>query len=140
MQGTNVSLLPESTIVRVFDKDSNSEHFYTMLRHSAHTNISHLFNEEDRRLPEEDTVTIASGFMTSHPNAFLQIELSELPSFANRINKMGSEPDYAALLDAYGVRRTNPKFWEYADNMHEYFKRNYPVEFGYLDFNRLENR
>ena len=140
MQGTNVSLLPESTIVRVFDKDSNSEHFYTMLRHSAHTNISHLFNEEDRRLPEEDTVTIASGFMTSHPNAFLQIELSELPNFANRINKMGSEPDYAALLDAYGVRRTNPKFWEYADNMHEYFKRNYPVEFGYLDFNRLENR
>ena len=139
-KGKNISLLPESTIVRVYDKSSDEQHFYTMLRHSAHTNISHLFNEEDRRLPEEDTVTIASGFMTSHPNAFLQVEISELQDLASRINRMGSEPDYAALLDTYGVRRTNPKFWDYADNMHSYFKNTYPTEFGYLDFNRLENR
>jgi hypothetical protein len=38
------------------------------------------------------------------------------------------------------VRRTNPKFWDYSENMHRYFKDTYPTEFGYLDFNRLENR
>ena len=39
-KGKNISLLPESTIVRVYDKSSDEQHFYTMLRHSAHTNIS----------------------------------------------------------------------------------------------------
>ncbi|WP_421132265.1 fatty acid cis/trans isomerase [Alteromonas sp. A079] len=139
-KGKHVSLLPESTIVRIFDKSTGKQHFYTMLRHSAHTNISHLFNEDDRRLPEEDTVTIASGFMTSHPNAFLQVEISDVEGFAQTISAMTVEADYAALLDVYGVRRTNPQFWAFADNMHEYFKTHYPIEFGYLDFNRLENR
>ena len=78
--------------------------------------------------------------MTSHPNAFLQIEISDVEGFAQTISAMTVEADYAALLDVYGVRRTNPQFWAFADNMHEYFKTHYPIEFGYLDFNRLENR
>ncbi|MGB3725635.1 MAG: fatty acid cis/trans isomerase [Glaciecola sp.] len=140
LQGENVSLLPESTIVRVVTEKAGQQQFFTMLRHSAHSNISHLFNEADRRLPSEDTVTIANGFMTSHPNAFLQIKHSEIADFAEAVENLSSEQDYSILLDNYGIRRTHPQFWEYADIMHEYFAQHYPVEFGYLDFNRLENR
>lgn len=140
LQGKGVSILPETSIVRVFDENSGEEHFYTMLRHSAYTNISHLFNEEDRRLPEEDTVTIASGFLTSHPNVFMEVPFNKLSDFTKKMTNLSSEQDYTKLLNQYGIRRSSDNFWSFADNMHTYFAKNYPVEFAYLDFNRLENR
>ena len=140
MKGRNATFLAESTIVKVINEEDSSAHFYTLLRHSAHSNISHLFGEEDRRLPQEDTLTIASGFMTSHPNAFMRLNLNELPAFTDAISKLSTEQDYEKLMDDFGVRRTNPDFWYFADSMHKYFKDTYPTEFGYLDFNRLENR
>ena len=140
LQGKGVSILPETSIVRVFDENSAEEHFYTMLRHSAYTNISHLFNEEDRRLPEEDTVTIASGFLTSHPNIFMEVPLNKLSDFTKKVANLSSEQDYTKLLNQYGIRRSSDNFWNFSDNMHTYFAKNYPVEFAYLDFNRLENR
>lgn len=140
MQGANVSFLPESAIIRVVNEENGKAHFYTMLRHSAHTNISHLFGEDDRRLPGEDTVTVASGFMTSHPNTFMQLSTREAPAFANAINNLSSAKDYENLMDDYGVRRTHQDFWQFADSMHNDFRQKYPRDFGYLDFNRLENR
>lgn len=140
LQGVNISLLPESAILKVIDEEQDKVHYYTMLRHSAHSNISHLFGEEDRRLPAEDTVTVASGFMTSHPNTFMQLTTKQLPAFADAISKLSSEEDYEFLMDTYGVRRTNENFWQFADSMHNDFRQKYPRDFGYLDFNRLENR
>jgi hypothetical protein len=139
-QGFGASILPESTIIQVINESSGKEHFYTLLRHSAHTNISHLFDENDRRLFDEDTLTIASGFLSSHPNVLMRVNESDLPAFAKQLRGLQKASDYTQLMDTYGVRRTNTKFWEFADNMHKYFQDNYPVEFGYLDFNRLENR
>ncbi len=139
VKGQAASLMAESTIIKVIDGSAES-HFYTLLRHSAHSNISHLFNEEDRRIPEEDRLTIARGFLTSHPNSFMQISESDLSEFATSIKSLASPEDYTKLMDNFGVRRTDPKFWHFADSMHEYFELAYPTDFGYLDFNRLENR
>lgn len=138
--GVGASIFPQSSILQVYEQNSGVTHYFTLLRHSAHSNISHLFSENDRRLPEEDTMTIGSGLMTSHPNAFMQVSIAELPEFTNAINDLSSAQDYTVFMDKYGVRRTDPDFWEFADNMHRYYKQNYPVEFGLLDFNRLENR
>lgn len=138
--GGGLFLLPESTLIEVYRESSNERHIYTMLRHSAHSNISHLFGEQERRLFEEDTVTIASGFMTSHPNAFLRIEEGEVDSFATQLASMKTAEDYTRLLDRFGIRRSHPRFWDFADNLHTYFSDHYPNEAAYLDFNRLENR
>ena len=140
LQGKGAAILPESSIVQIYNEASGKQHFYTMLRHSAHTNISHLFDEEDRRLPTEDTITIASGFMTSHPNAFMRVEESQLSEFALQLKNINTASDYTVFMNSFGIRRTNSQFWAFADNMHHYFQENYPIEFGYLDFNRLENR
>ena len=140
LTGNGIANLPESAIVQIYNESSDKQHFYTLLRHSAHTNISHLFDEEDRRLPSEDTITIASGFMTSHPNAFMRVKENQLSDFAYQLQNLRTASDYTKLMDNFGIRRTSEEFWSFADNMHSYFKANYPIEFGYLDFNRLENR
>ncbi|GAA0858122.1 fatty acid cis/trans isomerase [Aliiglaciecola litoralis] len=140
LRGKGLAKLPNSIIIKLYEEDSEKQYFYTMLRHSAHSNISHLFGEQDRRLPDEDTVTIAPGFMTSHPNAFMQVSTKQLEAFAQAIARLNSEQDYEMLMDNFGVRRTSAEFWSFADNMHTFFKQHYPVEYGLLDFNRLENR
>ncbi|MBU3004545.1 fatty acid cis/trans isomerase [Paraglaciecola arctica] len=140
VQGISAALIPQSSIVRVVDVENQNTHFYTLLRHNAYNNISHLFGEDDRRLPEEDTMTIAPGLMTSHPNAFFTVTTTELADFANGIEGLSSEQDYQALRKKYAVYRTSADFWEFADAMHQYFKQLNPLEFGVLDFNRLENR
>lgn len=140
VQGISAALIPQSSIVRVVDVENQNTHFYTLLRHNAYNNISHLFGEDDRRLPEEDTMTIAPGLMTSHPNAFFTVTTTELADFANGIEGLSSEQDYQALREKYAVYRTSADFWEFADAMHQYFKQLNPLEFGVLDFNRLENR
>ncbi|MEP1444990.1 MAG: fatty acid cis/trans isomerase [Paraglaciecola sp.] len=140
VQGISASLIPQSSIVRVVDTESQNAHFYTLLRHNAYNNISHLFGEEDRRLPAEDTMTIAPGLLTSHPNAFFTVKTTELADFANGIEGLSSEQDYQALREKYAVYRTSTNFWEFADAMHQYFKQLNPLEYGVLDFNRLENR
>ena len=138
--GVSASILPQSSIVRITDTEGQETHFYSMLRHNAYSNISNLFGEADRRLPEEDTVTIAPGLMTSHPNAFFSLTTLELSDFAEQISQLNTEQDYQVLRQKYAVYRTSENFWQYADAMHNYFKQRYPLEFGVLDFNRLENR
>lgn len=138
--GVSASLFPQSSIVRITDIENQKSHFYTMLRHNAYSNISNLFGEEDRRLPKEDTITIAPGLMTSHPNAFFTLTTLELSDFANELRQLSSEQDYKVLREKYAVYRTSVNFWEYADEMHSYFEQRQPIEFGVLDFNRLENR
>lgn len=140
MQGQWLQLLPNSSIVRIIDEATQSSHFYTLLRHNAHSNISHLFDEEDRRLPQEDTLSFAPGLLTSHPNAFFSVTTKQMSDFAMALTKVSSEQDYTLLKDQYGVRRTSDQFWPFADAMHAYFSVTDPQEFGILDFNRLENR
>jgi hypothetical protein len=137
--GKGASLMSESTIVQIITNQGESR-FYTLLRHSAYTNISHLFNEEDRRLPEEDRLTITQGFATSHPNTFMRVMEKDLTDFSTEISQLKDEQSYTNLMDKFGVRRTAQDFWAYADEMHLYFSKTYPLDFGLLDFNRLENR
>ncbi|WP_339721120.1 fatty acid cis/trans isomerase [uncultured Paraglaciecola sp.] len=138
--GLSASLVPQSSIVRITDVANQKTVFYTLLRHNAYNNISHLFGEDDRRLPEEDSMTIAPGLMTSHPNAFFTVTTTQLADFANAISGLSSEQDYKVLRENYAVYRTSANFWEFSDAMHQYYEKLNPLEFGVLDFNRLENR
>ena len=48
--------------------------------------------------------------------------------------------DYEALVDNFGIRRTNPDFWQENDRMNFASKKLNPVEYGIFDLNRYENR
>ncbi len=140
VKGKAASVLPQTLFIEVTDKGADQHHYYTLLHHNAYSNISEIFGEDDRRLPQEDNLLLAYGLIGAYPSALLQVERTKLLDFAEQIQELQDEKDYAYLLDQYGVRRSNPKFWAYSDALHQdYFKRQ-PVEAGWLDYNRLENR
>ena len=61
-----------------------------MLRNSAHSNVAYLFDEADRRLPDEDTVTLVTGFIGENPNAFYLVKTADLSAFVDTVKDLGS--------------------------------------------------
>ena len=139
LRGRALSYLPEASILTVRDAAGAARHF-SLIANRAHSNVAELFDEVERRLPDEDTVLVASGFIPAYPNAFFVVEDSQLGRFVDAVAGLKSEGDYAALASAYGVRRTSPRFWAHSDALHAAWRRTEPREAGLLDYNRLENR
>lgn len=134
----NVSLLPQVSYVMVYN--GHTQQVYTILTNSAHSNVAHLFSEENRRLPEEDSLAVLRGIVGTYPNAFFKVEKSQLTEFVTSLTSMETEQDYSELKDKFAIRRTHPQFWTYADELHDWYRANQANDAGLLDFNRLENR
>jgi hypothetical protein len=134
----SVALLPQVSYVMVSNGDKLQA--YSLINNSAHSNVAHLFSEENRRLPAEDNLAILRGIVGTYPNAFFKVDQAQLPEFVERLNAIKTEQDYRQLKDQFAIRRTHPDFWEFADELHAWYKTNQPKDAGLLDFNRLENR
>ncbi len=112
------------------------DEFYTILRNSAHTNIAQAFNEDARRLPEEDSLTVVRGFIGAYPNYFLQVDENEVDRFAADIMAMENAADYRNLKKTYGVSRNAPWFWRVSDKVHARSRWLTPTEYGIFDLSR----
>ena len=139
LRGRPVSFLPEAAFLTVADA-AGREHHFTLLRNSAHSNISELFDEENRRLPDEDTLTLVPGFLGAYPNAFFKLEAGQLPWLVKLAGSLKSEADYAVLASHFAIRRSDGRFWRHSDALHEAYRNAYPVEAALFDYNRFENR
>lgn len=137
MTGADTRFLPEATVIRV--EGEPLEHV-TLLRNNAHRNMTSIFNESKRILPEENTVTAAYGFIGSYPNAFMTVDENDIDRFVDQVLEIESEGDYQAVLDEFGIRRTNPDFWAHSDKLTSARKELNPLRAGVLDYSRLENR
>ena len=136
--GAPATLMPQTAFVRI--RAVAGDRYVTLMQDSAHLNITSMFGERKERAPEEDTLSVIPGFIGSYPNAFYVVDESDLEAFIDAITQLRSEDDYSGLLDAYGIRRTDPEFWTNSDTFHLAYRQLYPLESGMLDFNRLENR
>lgn len=135
VRGAPASLVPQSVIIQL-----QGHGLFTLTSNSAHTNISSMFGEQKRRAIPEDSLTIAPGVLTAYPNVLWRLSPSELPELADRLATLRSEADYSALLDRFGMRRTNPGFWVLSDEVHAEYRRDDPLQAGVLDYNRYDNR
>ena len=147
--GGPVIQLPETTFLLVDDSPGIAERspdeghggrWFTLLRHRSFSNIAQLFGEEKRHLPEEDSLTVLPGFVGAYPNLFLRVEVGRLPELVGRLQALRDAADFDALVTDFGVRRTNPAFWQVSDLAHRDYRSLQPVEHGLFDYNRLENR
>ena len=93
-----------------------------------------------RRLPDEDSLSLVKGFLGAYPNAYWVEPESQLTELRQRIASLAGESDYAELMDRFGVRRTNPRFWSLSDQAHLAMQAQERVGFGMFDYNRLQNR
>jgi len=139
VRGAATAWLPEVAFLRV-DDPPRPPRWFTLLRDTAHSNVSNLFFEEKRLLPGENALTLVPGFIGAYPNAIWRVPRAELPALAAAAAGLGSEDDYRRLADRFAVRRTDPAFWATSDAMADAYERSAPLEAGLFDYNRLENR
>jgi hypothetical protein len=139
VRGASLSWLPEMAFLRVDDAPEASRYF-TLLRDTAHKNVSHIFAEKGELLPAENALTVVPGFIGAYPNAIYRVTRAELPALTTAIGSLASEDDYRRLADRFAIRRTNPAFWAASDALLDAYARRAPIEAGLFDYNRLENR
>jgi len=139
LQGKPANIMPEMGLLTVVDKNRNN-YVYTILRNSAHAHISSLLQENSNRLPEDDYLTVLPGFVGAYPDALWRVELESLDNFVEQIRDLENETDYRELMHNFGIRRTHRNFWQFSDDLHKTFQSLNPVEYGALDYNRIENR
>lgn len=135
VQGLAATILPETTLINV-----KGHGLLTLVSDSAYTNISSMFGEADRRLKSEDRLTIANGVLGAYPNVFWQVAPGEIPEMVKRIENLRTEEDYSRLVDRFGVRRTDPRFWAVSDRVLDNYRHDEPISAGVLDYGRYGNR
>jgi hypothetical protein len=136
--GVPATLMPETAFMRI--RSTAGDQYVTLVHNNAHLNITSMFGERKERVPVEDTLSVIPGFIGSYPNVFFVVDELDVTAFVGVVAGLQTEDDYARLLDTYGIRRTNPEFWSNSDTFHLAYRRQYPLESGVLDYNRLENR
>jgi hypothetical protein len=139
VRGRSLQWLPEMSIVRI-DDAAGAPRWFTLLRDTAHANVSHLLREASELRPDEDTLTLVPGFIGDYPNAFYRLRQADLPAFTAAIRALQSESDYRAFAARYAVRRTNPAFWAHSDAVRDAYRSAAPAEAALFDYNRFENR
>ena len=139
VQSPAFSFLPEVAFVQVLERDG-SHRGLSLLHNRGHSNIAHMFSEDARLLPEEDTLTVVDGFIGSYPNMFFQITEQQVPAFTRDLLALENDADYTNLVERYGVRRTAPWFWHVSDAFVDRYRALRPVEAGLFDLNRYQNR
>ncbi|WNM57582.1 fatty acid cis/trans isomerase [Candidatus Nitrospira allomarina] len=144
IQGVAVSWLPQNIIVSISGSGSTApgdlrHQVVTLIHNNGLSNVSHLFFEQERRIPAEDTLTVVPGFLGAYPNALYHVEASQLQDFVSAVETLSSEEDYQALVGHFGVSRSDPDFWKHSDALRIAYQKESPIEAGLLDYNRLEN-
>jgi hypothetical protein len=140
VKGAPASQLPEISFLAVGEAGGDGEVYASILRDSAHTNIAELFREKDRRVKDEDGLSVVRGFLGAYPNALFQVRRDELDAFVDAVSKLDGEPSYAALRARFGVLRASDGFWKFSDRINDAYARQAPRESGLFDFNRLDAR
>lgn len=139
LEGEPFSLMPEVSFLQVVTANSQ-DRFYTIVHNDGYLNNAQVFKEAQRRVPQEDYLTVVNGFIGSYPNVFFRVPDSELDDFVQMIESLRNEQDYAKLVSFYGVRRTQQEFWTQSDAINAHYKKTFPRESGLFDLNRYENR
>jgi Fatty acid cis/trans isomerase (CTI) len=137
--GRSASRMPETSYLEV-RREHGTPRYFTILRDTSHTNVAHLFRESARLRPDEDQLTLLRGFVGAYPNALFSVAERELGAFVLALRELHSAEAYDTMRERFGVRRTDPRFWELSDRMLEAYRDMEPLESGLFDYNRLDGR
>jgi len=141
VRGDILSVFPDVAFVRVQNgRSGQSDLAYTLILNKGYTNISSMFENEDRRDRSQDTLTVVKGLTGSYPNFFFVIGSEVVDEFVTRFEAIRDRDDYERFVGLYGVRRTDTKFWSTSDWFHARLASNEPLRGGIFDLNRYRNR
>jgi len=129
--------LPDIAVLITGTEDT--QEIFTIVHDEAHSNVAFIFNEDLRREPEKDGLTIVPGQFSSYPNFIFQVPAKDIPAFVKAIRNLRSQDAYVALVERYGIRRTSPDFWAMYDRIQAGIRAQNAVQAGLLDINRYRD-
>ena len=141
IRGMLLTVFPDVAFLRVKNgQNGKSDLAYTFILNKGYSNISSMFENEDRRDHSQDTLTVVKGLTGSYPNFFFVIDNKDVDTFVKRVEAVRDRDDYERLVGLYGMRRTNTAFWATSDWFHAWLASNEPLRAGIFDLNRYRNR
>jgi hypothetical protein len=138
-RGESLVVVPDVSFVHVRVPQAE-DLAYTIILNKGYSNITSMFESEDRRDRSQDTLTVVEGLEGSYPNFFFRIDQDGLEDFTRRFETIADRDDYERFVGLYGVRRTNPAFWGESDWFHSRAQADDPLAAGIYDYNRYRNR
>jgi len=139
IDSAHLRVFPDLTFVRI-RVDRGRDLAYTIVLNKGYKNLTSIFEDEDNRDLDDDTLTVLKGLEGSYPNFFFVVDLDEIESFAGRYAAIRTREDYERFVALYGIRRTNADFWAVADWFHDRYAEQEPLRAGLFDLNRYHNR
>lgn len=126
-KGLFASELPELSYVQVFDLQSSSFQWYSLIHNRERYNVAFfepIAAEKERLWQKKDSLNIVKGFVGSYANAIFRVNIDRLPEFANDIlNLKSGKTSLSQFYKKFLVSRHNPNFWRYYDHMNFYAKQ-----------------
>ncbi|WP_434053160.1 MAG: fatty acid cis/trans isomerase [Roseibium sp.] len=129
--------MPDVSVLVVENGDARD--VFTIAHDMAHSNVAFIFNEDLRREPEQDELTIVKEQFSSYPNFIFRMRAEQVPDFVTDVRAIRSQRDYLGVIAAYGIRRTDPRFWESIDLIQSELNAQNAVQAGLLDINRYND-
>ena len=133
-----VDFMPDEAFLRVSTATGTESQAYTLIRNKAHTNVAFMFNENDRRERDKDTLTIYPGLLGSYPNYMFHVPLEKIEAFAEGLHAVQSPEAFAQLATEFGLMRTNPEIWANFQWFVDYMRETRPLEAGVYDLSRYK--
>lgn len=137
IHGLQVQALPDVTFVHVVTGKDSRDLAYTIIRNKTLSNNSMLFREDRRRVPENDTLTVAKGHVGSYSNAFSRIFIDEIEDRIEGYLKIKDPLDYYNFAKRHGIQRNRPILWQESDWHYQKSCHERPVEAGVFDMYRF---
>jgi hypothetical protein len=133
-----VDFMPDNAFLRVSSGGGNEQFAYSLIRNKAHTNVAFMFNEEKRREPTRDTLTIYQGLIGSYPNFMFDVPLDQIEDFVSKLHAVVSRDHFEQLAAQYGLMRSNPQIWSNFEWFIDYMRTTRPLEAGVYDLSRYK--
>ncbi|CAD5376789.1 cis/trans isomerase [Pseudomonas sp. OF001] len=133
-----IGFLPEATLLRV-ELDGGGREVYSLLRNRAHSNVAFMLGESLRYQPEKDTLTLYPEVLSSYPNFLFSLREGEVGAFVASLQQAEAAEDFERIVQRWGVRRSDPRFWSLFHDLAAHIRETQPVEAGVLDMNRYQN-
>jgi hypothetical protein len=141
VRGKRLIIVPDVSFIRIRNgKDPRSDLAYALILNKGYSNITSMFENEDRRDRSQDTITITKGLTGSYPNFFFELDASDVDAFAEHFASITDRKGYEDFVGLYGMRRTNDTFWGLSDWFQEWALDHRPLQAGIYDLNRYRNR
>jgi hypothetical protein len=133
-----IGFMPDNAFLRVSNQSGDQQFAFSLIRNKAHTNVAFMFNEEQRRQPGEDTLTIYPGLIGSYPNYMFEVPLQQIEAFASELHSVDSRASFETFVVRYGLMRSNPEIWANFEWFIDYMRANSPIEAGVYDLSRYK--